>query len=281
MIHVRFRPDELDDKLRSEFERWRALAESATKAVLEQHAAGKKVTFRKHVYAGLREWLFLNVFNGKCAYCEGDVRSVAYGHAEHWRPKSEVRERNADGKDVLVRDSSRDPHPGYFWVAYDWRNLVPACEECNVGTKARPGKRTVFPVNRKRVFSPAECLDFDRMNEIEDPLLLHPFDEERDPKHHIEFDEYGQPVARDGSDYGRHSIQVFNLDRHWLNSRRQPLYDEMRQAVKNAIVQEMSGGQKAVETLREQMRGSKPFAGAIRYYIRYWWPIVTRFEEAP
>lgn len=282
MIHVRFRPGELDPKRREEFEEWLEKADAATKAALDQHAAGKDITFRQDVWAGFKEWLFLNVFDGKCAYCEGDTRPVAYGDAEHWRPKGEVSVRDHDGRDRPVLDNSGDPHRGYFWLAYDWRNLVPSCQECNVGTKASPGKRTVFPIGGTRVFSPDEASDFERMNEIEEPLLLHPFDEERDPEDHIGFDEHGQPIAKDGSDYGCCSIEVLNLDREWLNRRRKKLSEDMRKAVKMAIAQQAHEGPKAVETLRERMLGSEPLAGATRHYIRHWWPIVlAEYNEAP
>lgn len=276
MIHVRFRPEELDPGLRSKFDDWLATANSATDAVLDQHAKGEEIKFRPEVWAGFKEWLFLNVFNGKCAYCEGDVRSVAYGDAEHWRPKGEVRERGDDGKDSLVLDGSGEAHQGYFWAAYDWKNLVPACQECNSGTKASRGKLTVFPIKGRRVFAPEEATGFEEMNDIEKPLLLHPFDESRDPEKHIGFNEYGQPIAKGGSEHGRHSIEVLNLDRDWQNRRRSKLREDLRKAVKSAIAQQMNGGPRAVETLREQMDPREPWAGATRHYIRHWWPIVVQ-----
>jgi hypothetical protein len=42
-------------------------------------------------------------------------------------------------------------HPGYYWLAYEWTNLLPSCYDCNSfrrhGTmKAGPGKNERFPV---------------------------------------------------------------------------------------------------------------------------------------
>ncbi|MEF9674035.1 hypothetical protein QNM99_25505 [Pseudomonas sp. PCH446] len=47
---------------------------------------------------------------------------------EHYRPKGAVSE-----------DAS---HPGYWWVAMDWDNLLPSCIDCNRKRKqVTPGCR--------------------------------------------------------------------------------------------------------------------------------------------
>lgn len=69
--------------------------------------------------------------HGKCAFCESLVRHVAYGDVEHFRPKAAYR---ADSGHPLRR-------PGYYWLAYDWSNLVFACELCN-----RRHKANLFPL---------------------------------------------------------------------------------------------------------------------------------------
>jgi hypothetical protein len=282
VIHVPFEPDKLDTTLRAEFEQWLEKAERATRKVLDDHANEREITLNKAIWAGLKEWMFRNVFDGFCAYCEGDARSVSYGDAEHWRPKSAVSERNADGVDEEVRDAAGRPHPGYFWAAYDWRNLLPACQECNVGTKESAGKRTVFPIRGERVFSPGEAADFDDLNRIEQPLLLHPFDAERDPEKHIVYNEYGQPEPAPESEYGGPSIEVYNLDRDWQNRRRSKLREETLHAVRNAVAAQMNGGPKAVDTLRRRMRSGDAFTGATRFYIRQWYPVVMEeLKEAP
>src|SRR5689334_19247956 len=46
----------------------------------------------------------LNRFNGKCAYCESPIGPGAYADLENFRPKLQ-----------------------YWWLTYEWSNLLPAC----------------------------------------------------------------------------------------------------------------------------------------------------------
>ncbi|WP_296947347.1 hypothetical protein [uncultured Massilia sp.] len=55
---------------------------------------------------------------GKCAYCETRILSVSHGDVEHFRPKAKYTGESQTGT-------------GYFWLAYDWRNLFLACDMCN------------------------------------------------------------------------------------------------------------------------------------------------------
>ncbi|MBR1195903.1 hypothetical protein JQ634_00805 [Bradyrhizobium sp. AUGA SZCCT0240] len=57
------------------------------------------------------------LFHGKCAYCETYYAVSAPVDVEHYRPKGRV------GED--------DTHPGYWWLAMDWENLLPSCIDCN------------------------------------------------------------------------------------------------------------------------------------------------------
>jgi uncharacterized protein (TIGR02646 family) len=58
------------------------------------------------------------MFAGKCAYCESWVAAVSYQHVEHFRPQSV-----------------------YPLLAYEWTNLLFACERCNSAFK-----RQQFPL---------------------------------------------------------------------------------------------------------------------------------------
>lgn len=114
------------------------------------------------------------MFHGKCAYCE---RAIEKGtrEVEHYRPKGGV----------------NDPaHPGYWWLAFSWTNLLPTCGPCNKGLKqhlvtvdmtvqdveelqAQPashlmGKANQFPVGGIRLAAKSED------HAIEQPWLLDP-----------------------------------------------------------------------------------------------------------
>lgn len=57
------------------------------------------------------------LFRGKCAYCETFYSSTQPMDVEHFRPKGAV--------------EGDDTHPGYWWIAMAWDNLLPSCIDCN------------------------------------------------------------------------------------------------------------------------------------------------------
>jgi hypothetical protein len=69
--------------------------------------------------------------HGKCAFCESKITHIAYGDVEHFRPKAGVRQKASD---KLQR-------PGYYWLAYEWRNLLLSCQLCN-----QRYKENLFPL---------------------------------------------------------------------------------------------------------------------------------------
>jgi uncharacterized protein (TIGR02646 family) len=79
--------------------------------------------------SAVREALAL-YYLGKCAYCENMEKKA---EIEHYRPKKGV--------------TGEAAHPGYFWVCYQWTNLVPSCRYCNT----EGGKANQFPVQGARV----------------------------------------------------------------------------------------------------------------------------------
>ena len=242
MIHVPFDPEDLHGEERSWWEEWLQSAEAATREALEWTPEQGELKLKGSVWGSAREWLFKNVFAEKCAYCEARVRPVSPGAAEHWRPKAGVSVRDKDGKcKQVVRDGV--PHPGYYWLAYHWRNLVPVCTDCNSGK----GKGTQFPIEGEYVFGPDECLGIEDLDEREKPLLLHPFDAgSRDPSLHLTFDEHGMPHPRKGSKYGAASIAVFHLDRESLNDDRRRRYEVLRLLLAG-VLSEVAKCEKTIE----------------------------------
>lgn len=165
----------------------------------------------------------IQLFNGKCAYCEID-----YGGApldvEHFRPKSAVVELNPQ---TFTATKKAPLHkPGYFCLAAEWENLLPSCIHCN-----RP-ETHVFPGHRDRVsgksnYFPVDgprCLDPNKDPEqVEARLLLDPCRDR--PEEHLEFGPKGIIKPKDtavGPDRkGLASIQVYGLQREPLVRRRE------------------------------------------------------------
>lgn len=153
------------------------------------------------------------LFHGKCAYCETCYSAACPVDVEHFRPKSAVRE---------------DPsHPGYWWLAASWENLLPSCIDCNrsrqqtvVGSghgrrrdmQALAGKGSAFPLQpgSQRLLPEAVPDGGER------PLLLNPCQD--DPAQHLQFlaatAVAGSLAApRHASPRGAASIAIFGLNR--------------------------------------------------------------------
>jgi uncharacterized protein (TIGR02646 family) len=153
-------------------------------------------------------------FAYKCAYCESSYAATAPVDVEHYRPKSEIVE---DKKKI---------RPGYYWLACDWGNLLPACRDCNSprnhtfanGIVDLRGKANSFPIAnpKQRAKKPGQ-------ESREQRLLLHPYRD--DPTKHIEYTVDGviRPKldkAGRSSRKGRTSIRVYGLDRPLLTDAR-------------------------------------------------------------
>jgi uncharacterized protein (TIGR02646 family) len=135
--------------------------------------------------------------HNKCAYCETPNPS-SHGVVEHFRPR--------DG----WRQKRRDPitKPEYFWLAYDWENLLFACDICN----DRSHKENLFPLaNPTRRATPSNP---DIAAEI--PLLINPYGP-ADPEAHITWDR-DVPKKSVASSLGEVTSEVLGLDRDDLRA---------------------------------------------------------------
>lgn len=144
------------------------------------------------------------LFHGKCAFCEMNYSAVSAMDIENFRPKAGAV--GMDGK--LSRDH-------YWWLAYEWFNLYPACPQCNRSKGSR------FPVEGER----APILATEPELRKERALLLDPcFDY---PECELIFNEEG--VIASDSARGRKTIDTFNLNRPPLVGMRKKHGIELRQ----------------------------------------------------
>ena len=104
-----------------------------------------------------------NSQHGKCCYCERRRDRNGEIDVEHFRPKAQVEE--------------NQEHQGYWWLAYEWCNLLLACKNCNTQKKG-----TKFPLQneKNRAFKPQDDLT------KEEPFLINPLTE--NPEDFIEYD---------------------------------------------------------------------------------------------
>jgi len=147
---------------------------------------------------------------GKCAFCEQVTTNPAHtgsGDVEHFRPKGGYRQEEQDDLQ----------HPAYYWLAYDWDNLLLSCEPCN-----RIHKKNLFPLLNPTTRAQNH---HDDIND-ETPLLINPT--QQNPENYISFHEE-VPYAIDNHLYGRKTIEVFALDREQLNESRLEKYTEIQE----------------------------------------------------
>ncbi len=139
-----------------------------------------------------------NIQNGMCCYCESYYEASGKGEVEHFRPKMGYQQ---DKSDLFHR-------PGYFWLGYEWSNLMYSCKNCNENYK-----KNFFPLkdNSKRA-NPGTSFSIDN----EEPLLVNPY-EEKEPEKHFGFSggiEFGI------TEEGKKSVEYYGLDRGPLNEER-------------------------------------------------------------
>jgi uncharacterized protein (TIGR02646 family) len=180
----------------------------------------------------------LELFRGKCAYCESPLQPRTF-LVDHFRP--------AAGALDLAGAISPDH---YWWLAYEWENLLPCCPEC----ASFKGQR--FPVRGDRAApqSTGEALL------AEQPLLLDP---RRDrPEQHLVFAEDGSVASV--TPEGQTTIEVLGLNRAQLLTARAAALAEVR-AQWAAIASEPTP--EAVERL---FAVDAPFAALRRQFLNAW-----------
>ncbi len=162
--------------------------------------------------------------NGKCAYCESKIVGTGAREVEHYRPKGGIK--------------GVQNHPGYWWLAHDWENLLPTCPACNKSLRqhivtpgmtrdqvedlmaddgpSSHGKANQFEIQGQRAVSASCSL------QAEDPLLIDPC--RRDPGPELRWSwENGlslvAPTIDDNgtlSPYGEFTIRACALNRAGL-----------------------------------------------------------------
>lgn len=168
----------------------------------------------------------------KCAYCE----RLEKADIEHYRPKKSVKD---------------ETHDGYYWLCYEWTNLLPSCVKCN-----RDGaKLTHFPILGNRVavpnFSPDGTLDlscnkvFNKPLSDEIPFLLHPEIDNPELFFEFELDSNGEGIRLKGIDTngrGVRTIEICKLNRQELRLHRQrDVIDPFVEAIEASFAKRAKG----------------------------------------
>jgi hypothetical protein len=174
-------------------------------------------------------------------------RDARFGWTGMSLPRSTFAPRDAsaskrNGKLTIVRLGTKEDsqHPGYFWLAYTWQNLVPSCWECN-------GHKTdQFPVAASYVGEPsyqpakstlAEMATYrnqkgtdyyypvpEELDAVEGRLLLNPLLD--NPRRAIYFKPRGFIEALTSA--GSLTIEAYGLDTFGLQQQRYEKQDHLK-----------------------------------------------------
>lgn len=182
----------------------------------------------------------------KCCYCERN-RDKKEFDVEHFRPKGKVKE-------------AEKTHPGYWWLAYDWENLLIACKTCN------QKKSTHFPLKDEK--NRAYLEDTDLGKEV--PILINPLKE--NPELFIDYDlrETKLMVKAIGRcERGEKTVNKLTgiNAREVMLGRKDKLveYELIRRLLRN-------GGNElylaAIEFMRKYVSPTSEFSGFAKFYFR-------------
>lgn len=129
--------------------------------------------FNKEIDIKLKEDLH-KIFYGKCGYCETIIESPEKGVIDRYRPHNGVRDKDGYNQDL------------YWWLTFEWDNLIYSCKECN------QYKANYFPIQGVRALKVKDNLDQEKR------LLLNPCVD--DPQEHFYYNHDGhiQIKTREG-----------------------------------------------------------------------------------
>ncbi len=196
--------------------------------------------------------------DGKCWYCES-IQDRSDNAVDHFRPKNSVIE--ATG------------HPGYWWLAFDWKNFRYSCTFCNSkrrdvvgGTEG--GKQDHFPIipppphARSNTDPPDRAKLLDPTNDNDTKLLT--------------FLPNGlpHPVRRDRVSVNRveESVRLYHLDHVILVRKRKRIADDISQHVNNANIANTSGDDANYRFHKKEIikcvRAKAEYSTAARVYLQ-------------
>lgn len=194
--------------------------------------------------------------HNKCAFCESVLVSVAHGDVEHFRPKGDWKQ-HLNQKELIK--------PGYYWLAYEWENLLFSCQICN-----QSYKKNYFPLKDPDNRALSHHMDIQN----EERLLINPLID--DPEKHITFNQH---IIQEITIEGKKTIEVCGIDRPDLNLERERVYSDIPillniieeyNATKDQLVKDslQSIAERAKINLSKKCAPSSPFSLMVKCAIK-------------
>jgi 5-methylcytosine-specific restriction endonuclease McrA len=197
---------------------------------VQQCVANNKGDFKSKKYGHdiVRDEL-KDIYHDKCCYCEVKIRPVATPNVEHFRPQRKITGVNNNG---------------YYWLGYEWSNLLLACPACN------GAKGTKFPLSRNNhvVNHPEDKfgnIDYTlfsikaNYHNQERPLLINP--EIMFPERMMYFDYFCRLLPISENIFAVTTIREIELNRNDLVADRQEKVDKIILRIEQQIEAKYNG----------------------------------------
>lgn len=247
MIRVVINLPELTLEAREAYIEWTTKAAKLTGGMIDRWEAEYPIApeklIQESVWTTYKKWLYAHVFHQKCAFCEKLIDDEQVD-MEHFRPKRAVHAEIGPDKwapaKTRMPDGEEIDHPGYFWLAYDSDNLMPACQSCNSSSATgQTAKKEKFPAKRHCVLvrlNDTQASGMDpkpwpskrwkgyyylrpkELDRFEERLLVQPMIDT--PREHLRFLKGGSVTAFKGSLSGEKTVEVLVLNRDALVKKR-------------------------------------------------------------
>ncbi len=195
-----------------------------------------KHKFQKEYYAGKEnedssKKNLIALYNNKCCFCESNASPSSFWQVEHFRPKNKSPKKSKYGH-----------HNGYYWLGYEWSNLLLICSKCN------NKKNSHFPLLNSENRIKNHPLDANNslisnitnsIYENEGCILLNPeIDKVED---FLIFKPNGDIKGIDTQGRGEISIELYHLRRENLILARRKISDDFFDEIKSILADYLTG----------------------------------------
>lgn len=207
------------------------LAENCLQKIRVSLIEKNEHSFSNNYYRGKSIESLRLIYNNKCAYCETIESPGSTLRVDHFRPKDKVQDTNP-------------VYDGYYWLGYEWSNLILTCEKCN---RRKSNKFPLEDENCRVVCKPvlnvtglpnqlSSRADLNYLKS-ERPLLLNP--EIDEVEKHLVFKADGtvKPLTLKG----KTSINLYHLYREPLNIERKKIVDKPLIEIKRVLADFLEG----------------------------------------
>lgn len=207
--------------------------------------------FNREIDKELKKYLH-EAFHGKCGYCEIKIELPDLGRVDRYRPNNGVRDQNEYYEDL------------YWWLTFEWDNLVYSCKECN------QFKGNYFPIKGRRALNEND----DYVSEHR--MLLNPYLDE--PENHLRYEYNGHGRIDALTEEGNQTIELLRLNRTDLIEGRKRARKELLDEVESLI----NGSRVENETLKRHLANIYELEDSGIEFLSYKrWVLLSELDTTP